>query len=97
MCSEVKMTAMISRENILRVSEMEEREEPRPEADQWWGVAWAWVGGYSAASTLVIIFNIIIVFSVITNKYLHYSYNYVVVMLSLRLDYLYSTSPQPSS
>ena len=63
---------------------------------QWWGVAWAWVGGYSAASTLVIIFNIIIVFSVITNNYLHYSYNYVVVMLSLRLDYLYC-SPQPSS
>jgi len=49
-----------------------------------WGVAWAWVGGYSTVSTLVIIFNIIIVFSVISNKYLHYSYNYVIVMLSLR-------------
>ena len=55
--------------------------EPEPE---WWGVTWAWVGGYSAISTLVIIFNIIIVFSVISNKYLHYSYNYVIVMLSLR-------------
>ena len=67
---------------------MEETVEPRPHDDegagQWWGVAWAWVGGYSAASTLVIIFNMIIVFSVISNKYLHYSYNYVVVMLSLR-------------
>ena len=51
---------------------------------EWWGVTWAWVGGYSAISTLVIIFNIIIVFSVISNKYLHYSYNYVIVMLSLR-------------
>ena len=66
---------------------MEETVEPGPHdegAGQWWGVAWAWVGGYSAASTLVIIFNMIIVFSVISNKYLHYSYNYVVVMLSLR-------------
>lgn len=71
---------------------MEETVEPRPgpgnhneeEEGQWWGVAWAWVGGYSATSTLVIIFNMIIVFSVISNKYLHYSYNYVVVMLSLR-------------
>ena len=51
---------------------------------QWWGVAWAWVGGYSATATLVTIFNMIIVFSVATNKYLHYSYNYVLVMLSLR-------------
>ena len=58
-----------------------ESTEPEPE---WWGVTWAWVGGYSAISTLVIIFNIIIVFSVISNKYLHYSYNYVIVMLSLR-------------
>lgn len=65
---------------------MEETVEPRPQPSegQWWGVAWAWVGGYSATSTLVIIFNMIIVFSVISNKYLHYSYNYVVVMLSLR-------------
>ena len=51
---------------------------------QWWGVAWAWVGGYSATATLVTIFNMIIVFSVATNKYLHYSYNYVLVILSLR-------------
>ena len=80
MQSEVKMTA------IILFSEMEETVEPRPQPSegQWWGVAWAWVGGYSAASTLVIIFNMIIVFSVISNKYLHYSYNYVVVMLSLR-------------
>ena len=49
-----------------------------------WGVAWAWVAGYSAISTLVIIFNIVIVFSVLSNRYLHYSYNYVMVMLSLR-------------
>ena len=51
-----------------------------------WGVAWAWVAGYSAVSTLVIIFNIVIVFSVLSNRYLHYSYNYVIVMLSLRFE-----------
>ena len=49
-------------------------------------MAWAWVAGYSAVSTLVIIFNIVIVFSVLSNKYLHYSYNYVIVMLSLRFE-----------
>ena len=54
-----------------------------------WGVAWAWVAGYSAVSTLVIIFNIVIVFSVLSNRYLHYSYNYVIVMLSLRFEKLY--------
>ena len=54
-----------------------------------WGVAWAWVAGYSAVSTLVIIFNIVIAFSVLSNRYLHYSYNYVIVMLSLRFEKLY--------
>ena len=49
-------------------------------------MAWAWVAGYSAVSTLVIIFNIVIVFSVLSNRYLHYSYNYVIVMLSLRFE-----------
>ena len=50
----------------------------------WWGVAWAWVGGYSSVSTLVIVFNTVLLFSVVMNKYLHYSYNYVLVMLSIR-------------
>ena len=59
-------------------------DSPDSENSQWWGVTWAWVGGYSGLSTLVIIFNMIIVFSVVSNKYLHYSYNYVLVMLSLR-------------
>lgn len=34
----------------------------------WWGVAWAWVSGYSALSTLVTVFNVVIVFSVARNK-----------------------------
>ena len=63
---------------------MFQMESSSPDSDQWWGVTWAWVGGYSATSTLVIIFNIIIVFSVVSNKYLHYSYNYILVMLSIR-------------
>jgi len=49
-----------------------------------WYVEWAWVGGYSSVSTLVIITNILIMFSVAKNKFLHYSFNYVVVVLSLR-------------
>ena len=49
-----------------------------------WYVEWAWVGGYSSLSTLVIITNLFIVFSVAKNKFLHYSFNYVVVVLSLR-------------
>ena len=36
--------------------------------EAWWGVAWAWVSGYSAISTLVTVFNVVIVFSVARNK-----------------------------
>ena len=50
----------------------------------WWGVSWAWVGGYTSMSTLVVVFNSVLLLSVMTNKYLHYSYNYVLVMLSIR-------------
>jgi len=54
------------------------------ESSPWWGLSWAWVGGYTSVSTLVIVFNSVLLFSVITNKYLHYSFNYVLVMLSIR-------------
>ena len=50
-----------------------------------WYIEWAWVGGYSSLSTLVIIFNLLIIVSVAKNKFLHYSFHYVVVALSLRL------------
>jgi len=49
-----------------------------------WYIEWAWVGGYSSISTLVFIFNIIIFFSIGKNKFLHYSFHYVIVALSLR-------------
>jgi len=49
-----------------------------------WYIEWAWVGGYSSVSTLVFIFNILIFFSVGKNKFLHYSFHYVIVALSLR-------------
>merc|ERR1711892_924081 len=42
------------------------------------------VGGYSSVCTMVIITNILIMFSVAKNKFLHYSFNYVIVVLSLR-------------
>jgi len=45
---------------------------------------WAWVGAYSSVSTLVFIFNILIFFSVGKNKFLHYSFHYVIVALSVR-------------
>lgn len=49
-----------------------------------WHVEWAWVGGYSSLSMLVLISNLMLVFAVAKNKFLHYSFNYVVVALSLR-------------
>jgi len=49
-----------------------------------WYIEWAWVGGYSSLSTLVFIFNILIFFSVGKNKFLHYSFHYVIIALSLR-------------
>ena len=42
------------------------------------------VGGYSTLSTLVLIFNLLILFSVAKNKYLHYTTHYVMVTLALR-------------
>eukprot|EP00092_Neocalanus_flemingeri_P020274 GFUD01021957.1.p1 GENE.GFUD01021957.1~~GFUD01021957.1.p1 ORF type:complete len:376 (+),score=81.03 GFUD01021957.1:122-1249(+) len=49
-----------------------------------WYVEWAWIGGYSSLSTLVLIFNLLIIFSVAKNKFLHYSFHYVVVALAFR-------------
>jgi len=46
-------------------------------------VEWAWVGGYTTLSTLVVIFNLLIFFSVIMNKFCHYGFHYVVLALSL--------------
>ena len=50
-----------------------------------WGVEWVWVGGYSAAATTIILLNFMLFISVIRNRYLHYSFNYVVFALSFRL------------
>lgn len=49
-----------------------------------WGVEWIWVGGYSAAATTILLLNIILFVSIIRNRYLHYSFNYVVFALSFR-------------
>lgn len=62
---------------------MGEAQENMTEEPSWY-IEWAWVGGYSSASTLVLIFNLLIIFSVAKNKFLHYSFHYVVVALSLR-------------
>jgi len=49
-----------------------------------WFIEWAWVGAYSSVSTLIFIFNILIFFSVGKNKFLHHSFHYVIVALSIR-------------
>jgi len=49
-----------------------------------WGVEWIWVGGYSAAATTILLLNVILFISIIRNRYLHYSFNYVVFALSFR-------------
>lgn len=49
-----------------------------------WVEEWAWVGGYSTLSTLVVIFNLLLLFSVAKNKFLHYGTHWVVLALSLR-------------
>jgi hypothetical protein len=45
---------------------------------------WAWVAGYSSLSTLVIIFNSLLFFSVAKNSYLHYSTHYTILALAFR-------------
>ena len=49
-----------------------------------WGLEWVWVGGYSAAATTILLTNCMLLVSVIRNRYLHYTFNYVVFALSLR-------------
>jgi len=66
--------------SILVSSRMEEGTDSK---DSWY-VEWAWVGGYSSISTIIFIFNILILFSVGKNRFLHYSFHYVIIALSLR-------------
>jgi hypothetical protein len=47
-------------------------------------VEWGWVAGYSSLSTLVIIFNCLLFFSVAKNSYLHYSTHYTFLALAFR-------------
>jgi len=49
-----------------------------------WYADWAWVAGYSSLATMVIIFNFLLIISVASNRFLHYSFYYVVIALSLR-------------
>ena len=70
----------------INLSEKEiEMENPSSPDVLPWYIEWAWVGGYSSLSTLVIILNLLIIVSVANNKFLHYSFHYVAVALSLRL------------
>lgn len=53
-------------------------------ADWAWGVEWIWVSGYSAAATTIVLLNLVLFISVVRNRYLHYTFNYVVFSLSFR-------------
>ena len=61
-----------------------------------WGLEWVWVGGYSAAATTILLTNCMLLVSVIRNRYLHYTFNYVVFALSLRCPHTCLTSPDLS-
>ena len=56
----------------------------QPEHTLAWGVEWAWVGVYTSLATLVILFNILLFFSVVKNSFLHYSFHYVVLAMAIR-------------
>ena len=59
-----------------------------------WGLEWVWVGGYSAAATTILLTNCMLLVSVIRNRYLHYTFNYVVFALSLRCPPTHVRCPQ---
>ena len=58
--------------------------DPMEEDNDWWEMSWIWVAGYTSLSTLVLVFNLVIIYSVLSNKYLRYSFHYVMIVLSLR-------------
>jgi hypothetical protein len=49
-----------------------------------WKAEWAWVGGYSAIAVVIVIFNLLLFFSVAKNSFLHYSTHYVFLALAIR-------------
>jgi len=51
---------------------------------QAWHIEWLWIGGYSSLSTVILIFNVLLLFSIGKNKFLHYSFHYVMIMLAIR-------------
>lgn len=49
-----------------------------------WGVEWAWLGGFTSLATLITVLNILMLFAVGKNTFLHYSFHYVVLAVALR-------------
>ena len=62
-----------------------------------WHLEWLWVSGYSTLATLVMVFNLLIIFSVGKNKYLHFSLHYAVIAMALRSVSLSSSIASSSS
>jgi len=49
-----------------------------------WHYEWLWVSGYSTLATLVLVFNLVLIVSIINNRYLHFSFHYAIIAMALR-------------
>ena len=49
-----------------------------------WHWEWLWVSSYSTLGTLIFIFNGLLIFSVLKNKYLLFSFHYAIIAIAIR-------------
>jgi len=49
-----------------------------------WHLEWIWVSGYSTIATLTIIFNMVLMFAIGKNRFLHFSFHYAIIAMGLR-------------
>ena len=49
-----------------------------------WHWEWLWVSSYSTLGTLIFIFNGLLIFSVLKNKYLLFSFHYAIIAIAVR-------------
>ena len=52
-----------------------------------WHLEWIWVSGYSTIATLTIIFNMVLMFAIGKNRFLHFSFHYAIIAMGLRWVY----------
>ena len=51
-----------------------------------WHLEWLWVSGYSTLATLTIIFNLVLMVSIGKNRFLHFSFHYAIIAMTIRSD-----------